>query len=204
MMKAPAMEKIIETFKQVQINIPLLEVIAHMPYCAKVLKDLCTKKWIPQTPKKAFLVANISAMVVLDTQPLANLNDKIPVIFGRPFLETSNSLINYRNGLMKLSFGNTSVDFNVFHLGKHPTDFDEANAIHSIPDHIDMHFDIDFDGKFSECMRDLEDVDGGDLFDVFSMQPLEPVGPLSTSLPKPSIKEPPKRELKELPYTLKY
>ncbi|GAV73684.1 hypothetical protein CFOL_v3_17167 [Cephalotus follicularis] len=36
------------------------------------------------------------------------------------------------------------------------------------------------------------------------MQPLEPVGPLSTSLPKPSIEEPPKLELKELPSTLKY
>ncbi|GAV56465.1 hypothetical protein CFOL_v3_00007 [Cephalotus follicularis] len=36
------------------------------------------------------------------------------------------------------------------------------------------------------------------------MQPLEPVGPLSTSLPKPSTEEPLKLELKELPSTLKY
>ncbi|GAV61073.1 hypothetical protein CFOL_v3_04601 [Cephalotus follicularis] len=36
------------------------------------------------------------------------------------------------------------------------------------------------------------------------MQPLEPVGPLSTSFPKPSIEEPPKLELKELPSSLKY
>ncbi|GAV59344.1 hypothetical protein CFOL_v3_02875 [Cephalotus follicularis] len=36
------------------------------------------------------------------------------------------------------------------------------------------------------------------------MQPLEPVGPLSTYLPKPSIEEPLKLELKELPSTLKY
>ncbi|GAV86319.1 hypothetical protein CFOL_v3_29751 [Cephalotus follicularis] len=36
------------------------------------------------------------------------------------------------------------------------------------------------------------------------MQPLELVGPLSTSLPKPSIEEPPKLELKELPSMLKY
>ncbi|GAV67047.1 gag-asp_proteas domain-containing protein, partial [Cephalotus follicularis] len=60
--KAPAMEKIIETFKQVQINIPLLEAIEQVPSYAKVLKDLCTKKRILQTPKKAFLTANISAL----------------------------------------------------------------------------------------------------------------------------------------------
>ncbi|GAV91419.1 hypothetical protein CFOL_v3_34814 [Cephalotus follicularis] len=44
--KAPTMEKIIETFKQVQINIPLLEAIEQVPSYAKVLKDLCTKKRI--------------------------------------------------------------------------------------------------------------------------------------------------------------
>ncbi|GAV60819.1 gag-asp_proteas domain-containing protein [Cephalotus follicularis] len=60
--KAPAMEKIIDTFKQVQVNIPLLEAIEQVPSYAKVLKDLCTKKRILQTPKKAFLADNITAM----------------------------------------------------------------------------------------------------------------------------------------------
>ncbi|GAV67086.1 LOW QUALITY PROTEIN: hypothetical protein CFOL_v3_10595, partial [Cephalotus follicularis] len=41
--KAPAMDKIIETFKQVQINIPLLEAIEQVPSYAKVLKDLCNR-----------------------------------------------------------------------------------------------------------------------------------------------------------------
>jgi hypothetical protein len=43
--------------------------------------------------------------VVLDTQPVKACNS-IPVILGRPFLATFNALINCRNGLMKLSFGN--------------------------------------------------------------------------------------------------
>ncbi|GAV59902.1 hypothetical protein CFOL_v3_03433, partial [Cephalotus follicularis] len=176
--KAPAMEKIIEMFKQVQINPPLLDAIAQVPYYAKVLKDLCTKNRILQTSKKAFLAANVSAIL---SQPM------VPKYKDA----TSNALINCRNGLMKLSFGHASVDFNIFRLGKHPANFDEVNLIHSIPDYIDTVFDIDFDGNFSECMQELQNVEGRDFFDVFSIQPLEPVGPLSTSLPKPSIEEPP-------------
>ena len=42
--------------------------------------------------------------IVLDTYPVVNTNAQIPVILGRPFLTTSNALINCRNGLLKLSF----------------------------------------------------------------------------------------------------
>ena len=38
------MEKILEIFKQVKVNIPLLEAFEHVPSYAKFLKDLCTKK----------------------------------------------------------------------------------------------------------------------------------------------------------------
>jgi len=40
----------------------------------------------------------------------------IRVILGRPFLPTSNALINCRNGMMKLSFGNMTLDLNIFNL----------------------------------------------------------------------------------------
>jgi hypothetical protein len=36
--------EIFETFKQVRINIPLLDAIKHVPSYAKILKDLCTVK----------------------------------------------------------------------------------------------------------------------------------------------------------------
>ena len=50
--------------------------------------------------------------VVLDTQPVEACNS-IPVILGRPFLVTSNALINCRNGLMNLSFGNMTLEMNI-------------------------------------------------------------------------------------------
>ena len=55
--------------------------------------------------------------IVLDTQPVEACNP-IPVILGCPFLETSNALINCRNGLMKLSFGNMTLEMNIFNICK--------------------------------------------------------------------------------------
>ncbi|KAL5559930.1 hypothetical protein UlMin_036141 [Ulmus minor] len=44
--------------------------------------------------------------LVLDTIAIVNMESKIPLILGRPFLATANALINCRNGLVTLSFGN--------------------------------------------------------------------------------------------------
>ncbi|KAL5568208.1 hypothetical protein UlMin_024783 [Ulmus minor] len=48
--------------------------------------------------------------LVLDTIALVNTESKIPLILGRPFLATANALINCRNGLMTLSFGNMTLE----------------------------------------------------------------------------------------------
>ena len=56
--------------------------------------------------------------VVLDIAPIQGSNAPIPVILGRPFLATSNALINCRNGLMKLSYGNMTVEMNIFNVSK--------------------------------------------------------------------------------------
>ncbi|XP_060974176.1 uncharacterized protein LOC133039325 [Cannabis sativa] len=56
--------------------------------------------------------------IVLDTQPVENAHAQIPIILGRPFLATSNAIINCRNGVLKLSFGNMTVELNVFNVAK--------------------------------------------------------------------------------------
>jgi len=43
--------------------------------------------------------------IVLDTHPVSNPTSQHPIILGRPFLATSNALINCRNGVLNLSFG---------------------------------------------------------------------------------------------------
>ena len=56
--------------------------------------------------------------VVLDTEPVAVGPNHVPIILGRPFLATSNAIINCRNGVMQLTFGNMTLELNIFHLGK--------------------------------------------------------------------------------------
>jgi hypothetical protein len=213
--------QIFKTFKQVRINIPLLDAIKQVPSYAKFLKDLFTVKRKLNVKKKAFLAEQVSAIlqknnalkykdhgcpiiscfigehkierallnleasvnllpysifqslnlgelksnsvtllladrsvkvprgivkdmlvqvdkfiypvdfVVLDTQPVKACNS-IPVILGCPFLATSNALINCRNGLMKLSFGNMTLEMNIFNICKQPgydNDLQEVDLI---------------------------------------------------------------------------
>ena len=64
--------------------------------------------------------------VVLDTEPVAEGINQVPIILGRPFLATSNAIINCHNGVMQLSFGNMTLELNIFHLiNKHKSVEDE-------------------------------------------------------------------------------
>ena len=40
----------------------------------------------------------------------------MPIILRRPFLAISNAIINCRNGVMQLKFGNMTLELNIFHL----------------------------------------------------------------------------------------
>ena len=65
--------------------------------------------------------------IVLDTEPVAVGTNHVPIILGRPFLATSNGIINCRNGVMQLTFGNMTLELNIFHLSKrhmHPVEDD--------------------------------------------------------------------------------
>ena len=65
--------------------------------------------------------------VVLDTESVAMGANHVPIILGRPFLATSNAIINCRNGVMQLTFGNMTLELNIFHLCKkhmQPVEYD--------------------------------------------------------------------------------
>ena len=42
----------------------------------------------------------------------------VPIILGRLFFATSNAIINFQNGVMQLTFGNMTLELNIFHLSK--------------------------------------------------------------------------------------
>ena len=56
--------------------------------------------------------------VILDTEPVAEGTNHVPIILGGAFLATSNAIINCRNGVMQLTFGNMTLELNIFHLSR--------------------------------------------------------------------------------------
>ena len=72
-------QQILELFKQVKINLPLLEVIEHVPSYAKFIKDLCTFKRRISVKKGAFLASQVSAIIRNELPP----NPKDPGKIGR-------------------------------------------------------------------------------------------------------------------------
>ncbi|RVW22740.1 hypothetical protein CK203_099375 [Vitis vinifera] len=56
--------------------------------------------------------------VVLDTDPVAKGTNCVPIILGRQLLATPNAIINCRNGVIQLTFGNMTLELNIFYLCK--------------------------------------------------------------------------------------
>jgi hypothetical protein len=84
--------------------------------------------------------------IVIDTEPVHNVGSQIPVILGRPFLVTANALINCRTGVMKISFGNMTVELNIFDINKQPLDYDDVHPvclIEEITDEAENEFSLE-------------------------------------------------------------
>ena len=67
--------------------------------------------------------------VVLDTAPSSNEPNHVLIILGRPFLATANAIINCRNGIMQLTFGNMILELNIFNLNDNPKLLKPENPI---------------------------------------------------------------------------
>jgi hypothetical protein len=60
-----------KVFKQVKINLPLLDAIRQIPSYAKFLKDLCTQKRRTRShdPKKVLITEQVSLLIHHNTPP---------------------------------------------------------------------------------------------------------------------------------------
>ena len=67
--------------------------------------------------------------IILDMHPISNANSQISMILGCPFLATSNALINCRSGVLKLSFGNMTLELNIFNTSKQPRDEEDVHEV---------------------------------------------------------------------------
>ena len=76
--------------------------------------------------------------VVLDTESVAEGTNQVHIILRRPFLSTSNAIINCRNGVMQLTFGDMTLELNIFQRGsKHKSAEEQEQELMKISEAID-------------------------------------------------------------------
>ena len=145
--------------------------------------------------------------VVLDTEPVAVGPNHIPIILGRPFLATSNAIINCRNGIMQLTFGNMTLELNIFHLGKRHMhlegdDFEEVCILETILEEQAKKQQVQdiLTSELSECCVEQHEHQEVSLMQGYWRRRIE-ILPLLTGK-EPT--EPQQLELKPLPADLKY
>jgi len=94
--------------------------------------------------------------IVLDIESVINMEIQIPVILGRPFLATANALINCRIGVMKLSFGNLTVELNIFDISRQPLDYEEAGSACAIEEIVEKTVsEPSVEDQLGACLTDL-------------------------------------------------
>ena len=145
--------------------------------------------------------------VVLDTEPVAVGPNHVPIILGRPFLATSNSIINCRNGVMQLTFGNMTLELNIFHLGKRHMhseggDFEEVCILDAIlEEQANQQQEQDIlTSELSECLEEQHEPQEVSFMQGYWKRRTEILPLLTGNEPK----EPQMIELKPLPAELKY
>ncbi|CAL2259920.1 unnamed protein product [Prunus armeniaca] len=157
--------------------------------------------------------------IVLDTEPVLNSDNQIPVILGRPFLATCDANISCRSGVMKLNFGNMTMEVNIFNVFRQPYEDEESEVVNlisplahdqfvknSMPDSLEnflVNSNIDEDELNPEVAEILS------CFDSLQVQNVKKWSPTFETLPpqvppKPSNVEVLELELKPLPAGLKH
>ena len=91
--------------------------------------------------------------IVLDTQPVVDQGIQFPVILGRPFLANANAIIHCRGGLMTLSFGNMTVNLNIFNVIKEIGDDEDVCEVNMIESVIQNYVDhVSYDDPLKSCL----------------------------------------------------
>ncbi|RVW33162.1 Transposon Ty3-I Gag-Pol polyprotein [Vitis vinifera] len=128
----------------------------------------------------------------------------------RPFLATSNAIINCRNGVMQLTFGNMTLELNIFHLCKrhlHPEEEEGLEEVCLINTLVEEHCDKNLEESLNESLEVLEEglPEPSDVLAIMSpWRRREEILPLFNKEDSQgaAMEDPPKLVLKPLPVDL--
>ncbi|XP_027347944.1 uncharacterized protein LOC113859339 [Abrus precatorius] len=120
-----AEKEILETFRKVEVNIPLLDAIKQIPKYAKFLKDLCTHRRRLKSNEKVNMGRNVSTLFEKQRSTMPEKckdpgTFTIPCIIGNNMIENAMLDLGASINVMPLSI------FTLLSLGVFPTDAPKA------------------------------------------------------------------------------
>ncbi|XP_050897562.1 uncharacterized protein LOC127104422 [Lathyrus oleraceus] len=121
-------EKFLEMFKKLETNIPFLEALEQMPSYAKFMKDIISKRRSTETDS---IVLTETCSAVLQDFVILEMpeDEEIPLILGRPFLETGRCLIDIEEGTMTLKVYDEELKIDVRNTMKYKDDMATSQHI---------------------------------------------------------------------------
>ncbi|CAN6697889.1 unnamed protein product [Malus baccata var. baccata] len=147
---------ILETFRKVQVNIPLLDAIKQIPRYAKFLKESCTTRRRISNKEVVQVSENVSAVLqrklppkckdpadfyVLEMEDSPNVTP-LPILLGRPFMKTARTKIDVFKGTLTMEFDGEIINFNISEAMKFPKDDHSCFSIDVLDelaqDYLDM------------------------------------------------------------------
>ncbi|CAN6716177.1 unnamed protein product [Malus baccata var. baccata] len=121
--KEEAEKDILETFRKVQVNIPLLDAMKQVPRYAKFLKELCTMR--KRISSKEVVKVNhliFPADFYMLEMDESNHSPTLPILLGRPFMKIARTKIDVFNGTLTMKFDGEVINFNLFDSIKYPSE----------------------------------------------------------------------------------
>ncbi|XP_026391708.1 uncharacterized protein LOC113287241 isoform X2 [Papaver somniferum] len=113
-------KEILEIFKKIKVNIPLIEAIRQVPRYAKFLKELCTNKHKLTGNEVNELIFPVD-FYVLDMSD-ENSSSSTPLLLGKPFMRTARTKIDVFEVTLTMEFDGEVVRFNISEVMRYPSD----------------------------------------------------------------------------------
>ncbi|CAN6586186.1 unnamed protein product [Malus baccata var. baccata] len=129
---------VLEMFRKVHVNIPLLDAIKQIPKYAKFLKKLCTTRKRIREKEVVHVSENVYALLqrklppkckdpdfyVLDMEDSTHFPPS-PLLLRRPFMKTAQTKIDVAKGAVTMAFGGDMINFKI------PESIENTNDVRS-------------------------------------------------------------------------
>ncbi|CAN6716327.1 unnamed protein product [Malus baccata var. baccata] len=122
---------ILDTFRKVQVNIPLLDAIKQVPKYAKFLNELCTTRKRASNKKVVNHLVFPADFYVLEMEDL-NHSPQLPILLGRPFMKIARTKIDVFKGTLTMEFDGEVIEFNISDAMRYPHDGHSCFSINVI------------------------------------------------------------------------